>query len=131
MVGAVINLALTSQFLCGYCVFGGVHAMDGFTRGLFDSSGNVRIIGERDHAGFVDAPSVAVLQAQLRDQLSHMRQRGFDSFAVREDKAIEHALKGLRGQRGLWPPGDRAGAVIWTALIQAFVIVIGGLAPRD
>jgi uncharacterized protein (DUF934 family) len=33
----------------------------------------------------------------LRDQLSHMRQCGFDSFAVREDKSVEDALKGLRG----------------------------------
>ena len=33
----------------------------------------------------------------LRDQLSHMRQCGFDSFAVREDKATEDALKGLAG----------------------------------
>jgi uncharacterized protein (DUF934 family) len=33
----------------------------------------------------------------LRDQLSHMRQCGFDCFAVREDKSIEDALKGLAG----------------------------------
>jgi uncharacterized protein (DUF934 family) len=33
----------------------------------------------------------------LRDQLSHMRQCGFYSFAVREDKSIEDALKGLVG----------------------------------
>ena len=33
----------------------------------------------------------------LRDQLSHMRQCGFDSFAVREDKSAENALKGLAG----------------------------------
>ncbi|MEB0048276.1 MULTISPECIES: DUF934 domain-containing protein [unclassified Pseudomonas] len=33
----------------------------------------------------------------LRDQLSHMRQCGFDSFAVREDKSVEDALKGLAG----------------------------------
>ncbi|WP_339651894.1 DUF934 domain-containing protein [Halopseudomonas pelagia] len=33
----------------------------------------------------------------LRDQLSHMRQCGFDSFAVREDKSVEDALKGLQG----------------------------------
>ncbi|MCY1288847.1 hypothetical protein D9M69_489370 [compost metagenome] len=33
----------------------------------------------------------------LRDQLSHMRQCGFDSFAVREDKSAEDALKGLAG----------------------------------
>jgi uncharacterized protein (DUF934 family) len=33
----------------------------------------------------------------LRDQLSHMRQCGFDSFAVREDIGAEHALKGLAG----------------------------------
>ncbi len=33
----------------------------------------------------------------LRDQLSHMRQCGFDSFAVREDKSVDDALKGLQG----------------------------------
>ena len=33
----------------------------------------------------------------LRDQLSHMRQCGFDSFAVREDKSATDALKGLVG----------------------------------
>jgi len=33
----------------------------------------------------------------LRDQLSHMRQCGFDSFAVREDKHVHDALKGLAG----------------------------------
>ena len=33
----------------------------------------------------------------LRDQLSHMRHCGFDSFAVREDKSAEDALKGLAG----------------------------------
>ncbi len=33
----------------------------------------------------------------LRDQLSHMRQCGFDSFAVRADKSVEDALKGLAG----------------------------------
>ena len=33
----------------------------------------------------------------LRDQLSHMRQCGFDAFAVREDKSVEAALKGLAG----------------------------------
>jgi uncharacterized protein (DUF934 family) len=33
----------------------------------------------------------------LRDQLGHMRQCGFDSFAVREDKSVEDALKGLVG----------------------------------
>ncbi|MCU1752222.1 DUF934 domain-containing protein [Pseudomonas sp. 6D_7.1_Bac1] len=33
----------------------------------------------------------------LRDQLSHMRQCGFDAFAVREDKCAEDALKGLAG----------------------------------
>jgi len=33
----------------------------------------------------------------LRDQLSHMRQCGFDSFAVREDKSATDALKGLIG----------------------------------
>ena len=33
----------------------------------------------------------------LRDQLSHMRQCGFDAFAVRADKSLEDALKGLQG----------------------------------
>ncbi len=33
----------------------------------------------------------------LRDQLSHMRQCGFDSFAVRGDKSVHDALKGLAG----------------------------------
>lgn len=33
----------------------------------------------------------------LRDQLSHMRQCGFDSFAVRADKCADDALKGLAG----------------------------------
>ena len=33
----------------------------------------------------------------LRDQLSHMRHCGFDAFAVREDKSVEDALKGLAG----------------------------------
>jgi len=33
----------------------------------------------------------------LRDQLAHMRQCGFDAFAVREDKSVEDALKGLVG----------------------------------
>lgn len=33
----------------------------------------------------------------LRDQLSHMRQCGFDSFAVREDKSAADTLKGLSG----------------------------------
>ena len=33
----------------------------------------------------------------LRDQLSHMRQCGFDAFAVREDKSATDALKGLNG----------------------------------
>ncbi|BAU72506.1 DUF934 domain-containing protein [Metapseudomonas furukawaii] len=33
----------------------------------------------------------------LRDQLAHMRQCGFDAFAVREDKCVEDALKGLAG----------------------------------
>lgn len=32
----------------------------------------------------------------LRDQLKHMRRCGFDSFAVRADKGVEDALKGLR-----------------------------------
>jgi len=33
----------------------------------------------------------------LRDQLSHMRQCGFNSFAIREDKSATDALKGLSG----------------------------------
>ena len=33
----------------------------------------------------------------LRDQLSHMRQCGFNSFAVRADKSASDALKGLAG----------------------------------
>ena len=33
----------------------------------------------------------------LRDQLSHMRQCGFNSFAIREDKSAIDALKGLSG----------------------------------
>ena len=33
----------------------------------------------------------------LRDQLSHMRHCGFTSFAVREDKSVTDALKGLAG----------------------------------
>lgn len=33
----------------------------------------------------------------LRDQLAHLRQCGFDTFAVREDKSVEDALKGLAG----------------------------------
>ena len=33
----------------------------------------------------------------LRDQLSHMRQCGFDAFALRADKSAADALKGLRG----------------------------------
>ncbi|MFR0693296.1 DUF934 domain-containing protein [Enterobacterales bacterium AE_CKDN230030158-1A_HGKHYDSX7] len=33
----------------------------------------------------------------LRDQLAHLRQCGFDAFAVREDKSVEDALKGLSG----------------------------------
>ena len=33
----------------------------------------------------------------LRDQLSHMRQCGFDAFALRADKSAEDALKGLAG----------------------------------
>ncbi|PSS58390.1 DUF934 domain-containing protein [Pseudomonas sp. BBP2017] len=38
----------------------------------------------------------------LRDQLSHMRQCGFDSFAVREDKCAKDALKGLAGMSVLY-----------------------------
>ena len=33
----------------------------------------------------------------LRDQLSHMRQCGFNSFVIREDKSVTDALKGLAG----------------------------------
>jgi uncharacterized protein (DUF934 family) len=38
----------------------------------------------------------------LRDQLSHMRQCGFDSFAVRADKSANDALKGLAGMSVLY-----------------------------
>lgn len=38
----------------------------------------------------------------LRDQLSHMRQCGFDAFAVREDKSTGDALKGLAGMSVLY-----------------------------
>ncbi|VXB85638.1 conserved hypothetical protein [Pseudomonas sp. 8AS] len=38
----------------------------------------------------------------LRDQLSHMRQCGFDSFAVRADKSAEDALQGLAGMSVLY-----------------------------
>ena len=38
----------------------------------------------------------------LRDQLSHMRQCGFDAFAVRKDKSVEDALKGLNGMSVLY-----------------------------
>lgn len=38
----------------------------------------------------------------LRDQLSHMRQCGFTSFAIREDKSAEDALKGLSGMSVLY-----------------------------
>ena len=38
----------------------------------------------------------------LRDQLSHMRQCGFDSFAIREDKSPEDALLGLAGTSVLY-----------------------------
>ena len=38
----------------------------------------------------------------LRDQLSHMRQCGFDAIAVREDKSAEDALKGLNGMSVLY-----------------------------
>lgn len=38
----------------------------------------------------------------LRDQLSHMRQCGFDSFAVRADKSAQDALKGLAGMSVLY-----------------------------
>lgn len=38
----------------------------------------------------------------LRDQLSHMRQCGFDAFAVRSDKSAEDALKGLAGMSVLY-----------------------------
>lgn len=33
----------------------------------------------------------------LRDQLSHMRQCGFNSFAIRDDKSPVDAMKGLTG----------------------------------
>ena len=38
----------------------------------------------------------------LRDQLSHMRQCGFDSFAIRSDKSANDALKGLAGMSVLY-----------------------------
>lgn len=38
----------------------------------------------------------------LRDQLSHMRQCGFDAFAIREDKSAEDAIKGLNGMSVLY-----------------------------
>lgn len=38
----------------------------------------------------------------LRDQLAHMRQCGFDAFAVREDKSVEDALIGLAGMSVLY-----------------------------
>ncbi|MGF6093891.1 DUF934 domain-containing protein [Pseudomonas sp. 18175] len=38
----------------------------------------------------------------LRDQLSHMRQCGFTSFAIREDKSAVDALKGLSGMSVLY-----------------------------
>ncbi|MDD1012748.1 DUF934 domain-containing protein [Pseudomonas rubra] len=38
----------------------------------------------------------------LRDQLSHMRQCGFDSYAVREDKCATDALQGLAGMSVLY-----------------------------
>lgn len=38
----------------------------------------------------------------LRDQLSHMRQCGFDVFALREDKSAAEAIKGLRGMSVLY-----------------------------
>ncbi len=38
----------------------------------------------------------------LRDQLAHMRQCGFDAFAVREDKSVDDALKGLAGMSVLY-----------------------------
>jgi len=38
----------------------------------------------------------------LRDQLAHMRQCGFDAFAVREDKSAQDALKGLAGMSVLY-----------------------------
>lgn len=38
----------------------------------------------------------------LRDQLSHMRQCGFDAFAVRADKSVDDALKGLAGMSVLY-----------------------------
>lgn len=38
----------------------------------------------------------------LRDQLAHMRQCGFDAFAVREDKTVDDALKGLAGMSVLY-----------------------------
>ncbi len=38
----------------------------------------------------------------LRDQLNHMRQCGFDAFAVRADKSAADAVKGLAGMSVLY-----------------------------
>ena len=46
--------------------------------------------------GFADTDTLAHGHA-LRDQLAHMRQCGFDAFAVRADKSLTDALKGLAG----------------------------------
>lgn len=40
---------------------------------------------------------VEALLPHFAELLSHMRQCGFDAFAVREDKNVEDALKGLAG----------------------------------
>ncbi|QIB50713.1 DUF934 domain-containing protein [Pseudomonas sp. OIL-1] len=38
----------------------------------------------------------------LRDQLALMRQCGFDTFAIREDKSVHDAIKGLAGMSVLY-----------------------------
>lgn len=38
----------------------------------------------------------------LRDQLSHLRQCGFDTFAIRADKSAADALHGLAGMSVLY-----------------------------
>jgi len=49
----------------------------------------------RERMGF--AGELRAAGEVLRDQLAHMRHCGFTSFAVREDKSAEDALKGLTG----------------------------------
>ena len=54
------------------------------------------------HALYAYKGELRAIGDVLRDQLSHMRQCGFDSFAVREDKSAEDALKGLAGMSVLY-----------------------------